>query len=161
MCLATLDNKCKCLLCSSICSLIMVQTLIFMLLQLPLVPVLDVGKQNSQKCRNQFWFGFFSVTYSSNSFGQYLYRRNGILLWAAGVRAKVWRFSEFSPVWPVGIRCWYGFSASFVPKCAFHVCCGNATPLCLYKTQPRLLNSKTEIEFTEALLLPELRHQCS
>lgn len=46
MCLATLDEKCKCPFCVSICSLIMVHTLIFVLLQLPLVPVLDVGKQN-------------------------------------------------------------------------------------------------------------------
>lgn len=24
---------------------------------------------------------------------------------------------KFSPAWPVGVRCWYGFFASFVPKC--------------------------------------------
>lgn len=61
MCLATLDNKCKCLLCVSVGSLV-VPTLIFMLLQLPLVPVLGAGKQNRQAMLESIWFGFFSVT---------------------------------------------------------------------------------------------------
>lgn len=60
MCLATLDEKCKCPFCVSISSLIMVHPLIFVLLQLPLVPVLDVGKQNRRTVLESiFVLGFF------------------------------------------------------------------------------------------------------
>lgn len=69
--------------------------------------------------------------------------------------------SQVLIAWPGGLRCWYGFSASFVPECDA-TCVVGRQLLCLYKTQPQLKgNSEAEMEFTEALLLPELRHQCS
>lgn len=94
-----------------------------MLLQLPLVPVLDAGKLNRQTVLESILFGvvcfFFFGTYSSNGLGLYLYRKGVMCSYSVQQESeqKGVEVLKFSPAWPVGIRCWYGFSASFVPKC--------------------------------------------
>lgn len=93
-----------------------------MLLQLPLVPVLDAGKLNRQTVLESILFG---VVYF------FFWYHILLMVWACICTEKVScvvtlqqeseqkgvEVLKFSPAWPVGIRCWYGFSASFVPKC--------------------------------------------
>lgn len=70
---------------------------------------------------------------------------------------------KFSPSWPVLVMCWYGFSAFSVPVC--DATCVVRTQLfnaAIKHSQPRLKrSSKAEREFTEDLLLPQLRHWCN